>query len=57
MTRQISRWVKMASPVMMTPSSGNVFSSCKAPVISLQSGATANCPITPCSEALNAANR
>jgi hypothetical protein len=57
MVRQISVWVNMASPVMIAPWSGSVFSRCNAAVISLASGATANWPITPCSDALNAASR
>src|SRR3954453_20853377 len=38
MTRQISFWVKMASPVTTPPDSGSVLSNSSAAVISLLSG-------------------
>src|SRR4051794_40556297 len=57
MRRQRSVWAKIASPLMIAPSMGSVLSKVRAAVISLASGATRNCPMTPCSRSLNAASR
>jgi hypothetical protein len=56
MTRQISHWVNVASPVTMTSFNGSPFDNCKA-VISFASGSIRNWPITPSSDALNATTR
>src|SRR4051794_13729646 len=57
MRRQRSVWAKIASPLMSAPSRGSVLSRVRAAVISLASGATRHCPMTPCSRSLNAASR
>ena len=51
-----SRWVNIASPVLVAPFSGSVFSNCSTPAISLASGSTRNWPIMLCKRALNAAS-